>query len=325
MKQRLKSLLRPYYHLARSLVLYPYSLKIASDYKTHYLEAQETFKTQGDGRRIRSLAEVRARVIHPATTGELIEFPDNYLDLIHRIAQDVDEKFKFPQNCRFFPRVDASPLPKKSEDIPALKNGDVISLQLKPYLEVSGLAELSAALMPQLEKKVFGSYLLVEKVYIYRSVVSRLEGQVSWAWHYDNHPKEIMKLMIYLTDVDKDSGPLLFLRSKDREPCWMSPKPLLGYSRVPQGVVERYQSEGYEPHPVIGPRGTLTLFNENIVHRATVAKSRIRDVVVFQIRPSTKQLTPTLDPRWTGSFEHRDFNPNPWDLRARPKGQMLSA
>jgi hypothetical protein len=59
------------------------------------------------------------------------------------------------------------------------------------------------------------------------------------------------------------------------------------------------------------PGRNAVLFNDDVIHRATFAERRHRDVLILQLRPATRRRTPYVDPRWTGSFQHRDFNPDP--------------
>jgi hypothetical protein len=95
--------------------------------------------------------------------------------------------------------------------------------------------------------------------------------------------------------------------------------PLHVRSRVAPEVVERHLANGYESHRVIGPRGTVVIFDDNIIHRATPARAGARDVVVFQVRPSLFRARPHLDRRWTGSFCHQNVNRDPYDLAPRLK------
>lgn len=67
--------------------------------------------------------------------------------------------------------------------------------------ELNGLIAL---LKPQLERDVFGSYVHVDNVKVYRSFVTNENSTSSWLWHIDNAPKEQIKILIYLTDVEGD-------------------------------------------------------------------------------------------------------------------------
>lgn len=327
MKERLKSVLRPLYHSYLSLRYKRRAQQILHDYAAHHREAQQLFASGGNAGTpiISSLADVRVREIAPGGKGNLINLPVNYLNLIERLRRDVHEKFEHSRNCWFFPKLEAQPVPDRTRDIPAVQNGGVIAIQLRDCLTVDGLQELCARLLPELERKVYGSHVIVDKVYIYRNLVSHAEEQVSWTWHYDNHPVEILKIMIYLTDVCEDNGPFEYLRSmQTHQALYMAPAPLSGYGRVSDNAVQQYLSNGYECHKVTGQSGTLLLFDENVVHKANVAKSGYRDVVVLQIRPATFRPETYIDPRWTGSFQHVDFSLTPYEYEPKPKPKMLS-
>ena len=79
-----------------------------------------------------------------------------------------------------------------------------------------------------------------------------------------------------------------------------------------------YEAMGCRPCAVTGPRGTLVLFNDNVIHRATLADRAHRDVVVLQLRPVDAPQRPFVDPRWTGSFQHLDFNRDPRRIEPQP-------
>jgi hypothetical protein len=95
--------------------------------------------------------------------------------------------------------------------------------------------------------------------------------------------------------------------------------PTYGSSRVPEARITSHLRRGCETALVTGPRGTLVLFDENVIHRGRLAIAAHRDVVVFQVRPVPFAARPCIDPRWTGSFQHLDFNRNPRDLAPCPR------
>ena len=200
----------------------------------------------------------------------------------------------------------------------------MIALQLKDPLDIGGLEEVCAPIMDQLAHKVFASYVMVDKVYVYRSLVGRQTEQISWLWHFDNHPREILKVMIYLTDVNEHSAPFEYLRhSTSLKPILGSPlAPLYGQSRVSREVFRRYESRGYEVCKVTGPRGTTIVFGSNVVHRAVLAREIYRDVLTFQVRPVTFMMRPYVDRRWTGSFQHASFTLDPADVRPMTEDEL---
>ena len=94
--------------------------------------------------------------------------------------------------------------------------------------------------------------------------------------------------MVYLTDVSEGTAPLEYLhdRRSDR-PLFGAPlSPLHLNSRVPAAVIDRHLAAGCEPRVVTGPRGTIVIFDDNIIHRGTLAQTGHRDVLVLQVRPS---------------------------------------
>lgn len=322
----LKPSLRPLYHAVRLPISYLKARKISREYAAQHRRAQDFFASRKASTNpiIKSLSEIKVRILNPEGNGFVV-LPDRYLNLVRQIRDDVQVRFEVSGNCLFFPKLKISSVPRCTKDISAIKNGEIISVQLKDYLGIRGLEELCSGLMGELERKVFLSHVIVDKVYIYRSLPTHQEAQVSWLWHYDNHPNEILKIMIYLSDVDEKSGPFEYLRStKSHEAAFIHPRPLFDNSRISPKAIKRYLLDGYDCRRVTGPRGTMILFDNNVVHRASLAKSVYRDVIVLQIRPATFCPRSYIDPQWTGSFQHVDFNPNPYDYHPREKPRMLS-
>jgi hypothetical protein len=87
--------------------------------------------------------------------------------------------------------------------------------------------------------------------------------------------------------------------------------PLYGQSRISASVMAAHHAKGRRTQAVTGPRGTAVLFNDNVIHRATFATERHRDALILQLRPTRQRRLPYVDPRWTGSYQHRDFNRDP--------------
>jgi hypothetical protein len=248
------------------------------------------------------------RVIRAGTPREnLIDLPADYQSNVARVSEAVRSAFDRATGVRV---VTSEP------------GSEVIAIQLDAPLEIDGLADLSAPLIKQLEHRVFGSYAIVDKVYIYRSPVSGAAPRASWVWHYDNHPREVLKVMIYLTDVTEGSAPFEYLRDMHTgKPVPGAPiAPLHVRSRVDQSRVARWLGNGCRSTAVIGGAGTMIVFDDNVIHRGTIAREGHRDVLVFQVRPAAFRAEPHVDRRWTGSFQHIDVNGDPYDITPRVKG-----
>ncbi len=84
------------------------------------------------------------------------------------------------------------------------------------------------------------------------------EGDGPQAYHQDGCPPGVIRAVMYLVDVDDDNGPFEYLDSK--------------------GLA----------HRILGPRGTLFVFDANrLLHRATPPRARLRRSVDFVIVPRT--------------------------------------
>ena len=326
-KTLLKRILRPVVHPPRAAFHYFRAKRIVRDYAENYERSRKVFTDAGqpDSRTIPSLQRLGVRVVVPGRPAGVIELPADYPALVARVAGQIDRQFEETDKCLFMPRLDRAGLPARTAEVPAILEKDVISLQLKDVLSVEGVRELGDAILPEIERKIFGSFVIVDKVYAYRNLVTRQKEQVSWLWHYDNHPTEVVKIMIYLTDVGPLNAPFEFVRRRDTaEPVGFDPKPLLGDSRVNSATVDELVANGHEVVKATGPKGTMLIFDDNVLHRATFAKEGRRDVLVYQIRPAAFVPEKRLDPRWSGSFEHVDFNPQPDDYAVRLKRRRFS-
>jgi hypothetical protein len=289
--------------------------RILRDYARHYREARAIFRAGGNGSEpmVRSIVAVGVRVLFPRAVDNLIELPSNYLDLIGRIHDDVGRRLAKTRECLFFPPLTSEPISERTEDVLAARGKETIAVRLKYYLDIDGLEELCVSVLGEVERRVYRSYALVEKVYVYRSPVSHQRLQVSWLWHFDEHPREMLKVLIYLTNVDEGSAPFEYLCAPGRSTSVLGARtPFYGESRVREDRIKGYLRQGLVTRKVTGPRGTMILFDDNAIHRGTLAERAHRDVLVLQIRPSCFKARPYIDPRWTGSFEHRDFSPDPY-------------
>lgn len=298
-------------------------------YSAHYRHAARVYRRETGATgapRWGRVSDVGVRVVTTSTPDLGLTLPPGFASMVQTVARGAAAALDRTADCDFFPPLPPGPLPERTPDIPALAAGQVITVKLRDPLALDGVRELGEPLLEQLERNVFGAYLVADKVYVYRSPISRQAPDKSWLWHFDNHPRELLKVMVYLTDVGEDTAPFEYLRERasGRAVAGRPLTPLLGDSRVPASQIARQLAAGCESRLVTGPAGTVLVFDDNVVHRATLARAAHRDVIVFQIRPVPFKASPRIDPRWTGSFGHRDFNPNPWQVASEirfPRGQ----
>lgn len=310
------------YRRSREASRYFQGRRILRDYSAHYRQARQAYPPNGNvpaRAHGESILADGVAVLRPSESG-VIALPPRFQPMVERLAQQAAMQLSATNRCRFVPPLSSMSLPGRVEMIPEVKRGAVITAQLLDPFALDGLSELCEPLMSEIEHKLYGAHALVDKVYVYRSLVSSQTPRASWLWHYDNHPREMLKVMIYLTDVDETTAPFEYLRGPDGRAALGRPlAPRYGDSRLTPQYFDRLTADGYQAVRVTGPRGTMLLFDDNIVHRATLAQSAHRDVVVFQVRPATFKSEPRIDPRWTGSFLHHDLNLDPADVTPRLK------
>lgn len=118
----------------------------------------------------------------------------------------------------------------------------------------------------------------VRDAYCYRTQpIDKVQG--SYQWHRDNYPPGSLKVMTYLTDVTPQAGPFsLALKSH------IGFKPALG--KIGDRYEEGFVKANFEIIDCVGSAGTVIIFNNNAIHRATDPVEGYRDVINFTAFPS---------------------------------------
>ena len=175
-------------------------------------------------------------------------------------------------------------------------------------------------IVPFLEQNKFGCHLYVDKVYIYRTC--KCDRSSSYLWHYDNNPKEVVKNIIYLTDVDENNSPFEYLTTPDgngviAQPTRFGPgpgewTPAPNNSRIDEATMRELQSKGFSSKRVIGSTGTAYAFSNDAIHRANPVVSGYRDVINIRVKPTINSVDKYIDQQHTTSFEVSGaVNPDP--------------
>jgi len=211
-------------------------------------------------------------------------------------------------------------------------NTSGISLSLKDSFNVSKELKIIVDnyLVPYLEKNIFGCYVQCQNVKIYKTISESLIETSSWLWHFDNNPKEQIKVMIYLNDVD-DNGPFKYLSkyneaikietSKKDYTSWVGGNQAyfetLGKkwkgTRIPSHIIHKITTEkSCIENNVKGPAGTSILFDNNIIHKGTIPVEGFRYAMTLQFQPINKKLNPNFSKENTGNgWDYNLFSPDP--------------
>jgi len=172
------------------------------------------------------------------------------------------------------------------------------------------IESISNILVPYLEINKFGCHLYVDKIYIYRTL--KIDSlQSSYKWHHDNNPDEILKNLIYLTDVNENNSPFEYLqnaqkqgvttRSFRRGPQIWTSAPNSG--RITESQMNAQAKEGCAPRKVLAPKGTTISFLNNVIHRVNPIISGYRDVINIRVKPTLHAAPAYVNKDWTTSYE----------------------
>ncbi len=288
----------------------------------YYSLSKKQFEIKNKSKIVQNLYDIT--ISEHNLTDPIVQRDENYFNIINDLSNKVNNLFTNPNNFT------------KRAHCLALDNIWNCENELK---------QLGNFLVPQLQEKVFGSYVHTDNIKIYRNFTSNERDSSSWLWHFDNNPKEQIKILIYLTDVESDCGEFTYLIKNgeglkvptsrvsypDRwiEPWENNPPPAyrlkdqkiswLGGDRVDPYFINKLINEhGFKIYSATGKKGTLFLFDNNIIHKATIPKNKYRDVIVMQFKPSSKKISPFINRFNTGNgWQHTTFNKDPSVLQVK--------
>jgi hypothetical protein len=188
------------------------------------------------------------------------------------------------------------------------QNGQVILSRLKKNIIINNkniINNLYKKLLPSVEEKIYNSKIKVVDINAYKSCINNLkECYSSWLWHFDNHPNEMIKIMVYLTDVNEESSPMEIILDENDNPIKLVSDRLFkndfkketrqffnnqyNGNRISDKDISELKNMGYKTKKIYGKKGTIILFSENIIHRATYPKTKERNVINTVISPTLK-------------------------------------
>lgn len=228
------------------------------------------------------------------------DYPLNKLTtLIHTPESD---KFPFPQNYKNTIKTISNYVSNKLDtktDLFDLNHKNIIKVD--NYYDCKEITELGNYFGKFLEENTYNCPCIVEAVLIYQSLPNKIE-RASWLWHYDNNQEEQLKLMIYLNDVNENTGAFELLHNGQKGT--KSDISIQG-SRIPDYEMKKYKDRGYKIQPIVGPAGTFCIFDPNCIHRATTPTSKpYRLAMVYNFRPYHKNIKNRVNKSFTRTWSN---------------------
>jgi len=265
------------------------------DYRNHYIKSKK--KYCNDHGIIYKDSTHPSDIIAVSVNEEknIIQIDETYHELVEKISSSVKNIYDSGVDCEYSP----------SKDSP-------IAIKYRFSNTIPGVNEMADFIIPQLEKNVFMCNLMCDRLLTMRSVVTTEKPVSSWLWHYDNQPKEIVKIMIYLNNIGENNAPFEYLHgpgdfieiinpTKNGPNDW-KPDSKWPNTRVPEHEINKRISNGAIRRKVTGPKGTMILFDNNSIHRANICKENYRDVIIFRIRPTVNVKKPYIHDKWTKAY-----------------------
>lgn len=209
----------------------------------------------------------------------------------------------------------------KKKVIDQLQKGDCernemfIGLKNNLYNLKEEIEEIAKYIIPYLEKNIYGCYLNLTRCYIYKNIKTNRESKSSWLWHWDNHPDESIKIIIYLTDTFENDGPFEYL--KNLETCegykmetnrfgptkWGSKDhPIYKGCRISNQQIKNISENKYKPFKITGKMGKIIIFKQNIIHKANIPTNNERIILTLQVKPIIEKRLNYFNKKFTGTF-----------------------
>ncbi len=257
------------------------------DYKQYLIKCRENFKESDT-----SLNDFYEKPFIQVPVGE---FTNNYFENINYLSSELKT---------FFDTYES----------------DELLLNYPSFLDFDiELNQIADELCDWLSINVYGCYLYVDKVYIYRTIKMK-KRESSYRWHYDNNPQEIRKNIIYLTDVNELNSPFEYLSKPNGEGLLMEStrtgpdnwEPAPNGSRIDKEVKKLIKKEGHYPKQFIAKKASIGSFINDIAHRANPVLEGYRDVINIRVKPALEKPPKYIDKKWTGDTSSSGVvNPDP--------------
>ena len=105
----------------------------------------------------------------------------------------------------------------------------------------------------------------------------------AFTWHADNHPPDVLNILVYLTDVGEWDGGMQIAVVDGRFVFRPYSEPSGGVN-LEEFIKSISNYDSFTVNSVKGPKGTIFIFDNCIAHRAGLPVKNNRDALLLQIK-----------------------------------------
>ena len=163
-------------------------------------------------------------------------------------------------------------------------------------------------------RQYYGSHYQVYWVHCTRYEPGVVDND-AFTWHADDNPRQILKIFIYLNDTrDENAAFRCFNYSTSRK---LFRRGFLSFTPPWRAFSQQFVTDEMvknELNVFEGPMGTMLVFDNNLVHRATPPREGYRNMVTIEIMPGERCLTLQDIVAGCKRVRDRDYPRNPFKI-----------
>ena len=130
-----------------------------------------------------------------------------------------------------------------------------------------------------------GDIKIIDTKFLRHLALEESNATGAFEWHADNHPPEILNIIVYLSDVGENDGGMQYASIDDGVLIREYTNPPGGHS-VEQQIAGVSSTEGFKIGTMAGKKGTFFIFDNCIYHRASHTADKNRDALLLQVAPA---------------------------------------
>lgn len=175
------------------------------------------------------------------------------------------------------------------------------------------------AILKTIDSKIisfYKSYYVPYWIQIQRNNPGQVEAGSAFQWHTDDNPRGVMKVFIYLNDVNENNGAFRAFPKRSTTYLFFRGFRSNGVqTRVDaQPLVNKYFKKYPNRLKILeGPTGTVLGFDNNLVHKGTLPEKGYRHVVQILLYPSDVPISIQSVKKALLSERKRDYPLNPYE------------